>query len=348
MASGYEKIAVGDLLQPPSHLNQINEQSNLLVNMDFFPHASQAEPNSVVPSGSAESTIHQHQLPPRRKPPAKRKAATSSSSSSSSERRITRTKKSKKSSGPVVFKPSPLGRAHLMASDPRVQSIPSQGGAANTEQETQEAARSSLIRNGDLATPNSGIIRTQAERSSTPTVRRPSIFSNGIAATAISGEEGRHHQEPTITEPAANKVSWFPLNAAPILPLPRQHALQFSSHPLSPLNRLLFHNLPPQITSMYPVPKGLEGPATESAERPKSEWMDIENPIRLIVTYRRLGFSFDEIATKLELAGLPPDVVTPITVECLWRKADNKEFPPWYGDGDQKLRVFEMDDPEYL
>ncbi|KAL8879261.1 MAG: hypothetical protein Q9198_003097 [Flavoplaca austrocitrina] len=342
MASGYEKIAVGDLLQPPSHLDQANEQSNLLANMDFFPHASQAEPNSVVPTSSVESTIHQHQLPPRRKPPAKRKAATSSSSS---ERRITRTKKGKKSSGPVAFKPSPLGRAHLMASDPRVQWIPSQGGAANTE---QEAARSSLIQNGDLATPNSGIIRTQAERSSTPTVRRPSIFSNVIDTTAISGEEGRHHQEPTITEPAANNVSLFPLNAAPILPLPRQHALQFSSHPLSPLNRLLFHNLPPQITSMYPVPKGLEDPATESAERPKPERMDIGNPIRLIVTYRRLGFSFDEIATKLELAGLAPDAVIPMTVECLWRKADNKEFPPWYGDGDQKLRVFEMDDPEYL
>lgn len=96
---------------------------------------------------------------------------------------------------------------------------------------------------------------------------------------------------------------------------------------------------------MYPVPKGLEDPATESAERPKPEWMDIENPIRLVVTYRRLGFSFDEIATKLDLAGLAPDAVT---VECSWRKADNKEFPPWYGDGDQKLRVFEMDDPEYL
>ncbi|KAL8894136.1 MAG: hypothetical protein Q9192_004585 [Flavoplaca navasiana] len=311
--------------------------------MDFFSHAFQAEPNSVVPTSSAESTIHQHQLPPKRKPPAKRKAATSSSSSS--ERRITRTKKSKKSSGPVVFKPSPLARAHLMASDPCVQSIPSQGGATNTE---QEAACSSLIQNGDLPTPNSGIIRTQAERSSTPTVRRPSIFSSVIATTAISGEEGRHHQEPTITEPAANKVSWFPLTAAPILPLPKQQALQFSSHPLSPLNRLLSHDLPPQITSMYPVPKGLEDPATKSAERPKPEWMDIENPIRVIVTYRRLGFSFDEIATKLDLAGLAPDAVTPVTVECSWRKADNKEFPAWYGDGDQKLRVFEMDDPEYL
>ena len=331
----YENTILGNSLQPATHLGQANESSNSSANIEFFSHASQAESNSVVTTSFANSVIRQPEVPPGRKPPAKRKVV-----AASSERRITRTKKTNPWLEPIVFKAS---RAHLLAPSPDAHHYSSQAGASNTEQE----AASSLIHVDNLPTPNSRTMQPHVERPSTPIVLRPCIISNINATPAIFGEEGRH-QEPNTTDPPTIQVPWFPLNAAPMLPLPRQQVLRHSAHPLSPLNRSLSHDLPPQITSMYPVPKGLEDQATEAARRLKPELMESDKSTRLIVTYRRLGFRFDEIATKLHLAGYAPDAMTPVTVERSWRKADNKEFPPWYGDGAQKLRAFEMDDPDYL
>lgn len=331
----YENMILDNSLQPTTHLGQANESSNSSANIEFFSHASQAESNSVVTTSFANSAIRQPEVPPGMKPPAKRKAA-----AASSERRITRTKKNNPWLEPLVFKAS---RAHLLAPSPDVHHYSSQAGASNTEQE----AASSLIHVDNLPTPISGMMQPHIERSSTPIVLKPCMMSDINATPPKFGKEGRH-QEPNITDPPTIQAPWFPLNAAPILPLPRQQAIQYSAHPLSPLNRSLSHDLPPQITSMYPVPKGLEDPATEPAGRPKPELMEIDKSTRLIVTYRRLGFRFDEIATKLHLAGYSPDAMTPVTVERSWRKADIKEFPPWYGDGGPKLRAFEMDDPNYL
>lgn len=92
---------------------------------------------------------------------------------------------------------------------------------------------------------------------------------------------------------------------------------------------------------MYPVPSGLEASTTRPAD-------DIDNFERSIVTYRRLGLKFDEIAAKFHWGGFAADVVTATAVEQSWRDSDDKDFCPWYGDDALKLNVFEMDDPSYL
>ncbi|KAL8751050.1 MAG: hypothetical protein Q9199_006680 [Rusavskia elegans] len=331
MASTYISTVV-DPLEPLSHPDKIQVHNHPQANFDLFP---QAEQNNMVPANPPRPAPQQRKAPPKRKPPANRKAP-----AATTEKRVTRARRSiPPSLAAKVFKASPLARAHLMASNPGVRHYASQGEASTTGQEGAFSTHSNI-----LPESSSRLIQPQAERASTPILLRPRTFPDVYTTLATLAEQGRHHQEPAITNqahPHTNPMPWFPLGAAPTLAIPAQRPSQFSNNPRSPLNRSLFHDLPQKVTSMYPVPNGLEVSATQPAE-------DEDNFKRSIVTYRRLGLKFDDIAAKFHLGGFAADVVTAAAVEQSWRESDNKDFPPWYGDGVQKLRVFERDDPNYL
>ncbi|KAL8656565.1 MAG: hypothetical protein Q9226_002628 [Calogaya cf. arnoldii] len=363
MASSYFNTVVGPS-EPLSHPNDAMEYNHPSANLDFFPQDPEAGPSNMVPTSLPSPAAQQKKAPPKRKPPINGKAGTS-------EKRITRAKKSKPPSA-MVFKPSALARAHLLATSPAVGHYVSQG---ETSTELEWAAETHIE---NLLNSNSRNIQPQAEHAFEPNILRRHTLPKSHTTPAALAEQGRHTfpgfhtspaalaeqgrhtypgfhttsaasaeqgrpQEPTIQAPQPrNPLPWFPLDAATPSPaLPTLQPQQLPYHPLSPLNRPILHDLPQKITSMYPVPKGLEVSITQPVEDP-------DNFKRSIVTYRRLGLTFDDIAAKLHLAGAAADIVTAAAVEHVWRQSDEKDFPCWYGDRVQKLRVFERDDPNYL
>ncbi|KAI4235592.1 MAG: hypothetical protein LQ349_003071 [Xanthoria aureola] len=333
MASSYMSTVVNPLV-PLSHPDKTQEPHHPSANFDLLPRA---ELNTVIPADPPRPASQQKKAPPKRKPPASRKVA-----APTAEKRITRAKRSKPFLPAMSFQASPLTRTHPMASSTGVRRYVSQGEASITE---QEGASPKDI---NMATfPNSRMIhQPQAERaSSAPSFLRPLTFPDVPTTLAtLADHGGDHHQELAITNQAhlpKNPTPWFLRDAAPALALPAPQTSLFSTNPLSPLNRSLLHDLPQKVTCMYPVPSGLEASATQPAD-------DIDNFERSIVTYRRLGLKFDEIAAKFHRGGFAADVVTATAVEQSWRDSEDKDFCPWYGDDVLKLNVFEMDDPSYL
>ncbi|KAL8673916.1 MAG: hypothetical protein Q9168_001663 [Polycauliona sp. 1 TL-2023] len=330
MAPNYNNGTVFDPLQPLAYLAKAPEYTQSSANLDLYPHAPQAGPEKPISAGSPDLAPHQNKVPPKRKPPVRRKIA-----STTSEGRITRANKKKPLPGPSVLRASLIARAHIIAS---------QGETPAAEE------RNAFPTYDDIQPyPDSMPILPQAHRGSTPAFPTPCCTFDNVSNTfGLLAEQEHHQQELARADQALGPRSL--LNTAPILPLLIQQPLRFSTNPHSPLNRSLYHHLPPPFTSMYPVPRGLEDPATNTSKEPfEIESMGCRNYERSIVTYRRLGFRFDEIATKFHLAGFDPDGVTPMMVEGIWRRnAEDEEYPLWYEDGMPKLRVFEKDDPDYM
>lgn len=333
MASSYMSTVVNPIV-PLSHPDKTQEPHHPSANFDLLPRAEQ---NTVIPADPLRPASQQKKAPAKRKPPASRKVA-----APTAEKRITRAKRSKPILTAMSFQASPLTRTHPMASSTDVRRYVSQGEASITEQEGASPKDINMP-----TFPNSRMIhQPQAERaSSAPIFLRPLTFPNVPSALASSADHGgQHHQELAIkdqAQPPTNPTPWFLRDVAPALPLPALQISLFSKNPLSPLNRSLLHDLPQKVTCMYPLPSGLEASGTKPAD-------DMDNFERSIVTYRRLGLKFDEIAAKFHRGGFAADVVTATAVEQSWRDSDNKDFCPWYGDDVLKLNVFEMDDPYYL
>ncbi|KAL8787917.1 MAG: hypothetical protein Q9213_001944 [Squamulea squamosa] len=289
--------------------------------------------------------LDQLKQPSKRKPPVKRKAATTSTT----EKRVTRARKSKTSLAATVFKASPLARAHLMSSNPGSPHYASNGKASTTEQGGASSNQFDIP-----IDPTLQMIPPMPESVPASTILRRHTFPgcNSVPATSVGQEP--YYQAPTSAHQASpNKTltPWFSLDTAPTLPLPSHQYTQFSPHPLSPLNRCLSHSLPQNLTAIDPLPHGHPLSLTPSPPPLQSldpDSLDGDNFIRSIVTYRRLGLRFDDIAARFHLAGFAADVVTAPAVEHIWREAEQKDFPPWYDVGVQKLRVFERDDPDYL
>ncbi|KAL8848895.1 MAG: hypothetical protein Q9221_006120 [Calogaya cf. arnoldii] len=345
MASSYFDTVVGPL-EPVSHPDDALEYNHPSARLDLFPQDPEAGPNNLVPTSLSSPAAQQKKAPPKRKPPTNGKAGTS-------EKRITRAKKSKPPPA-IVSNASSLARAHLMASIPGLGHYVSQG---ETPTKLEWAAETRME---NLLNSNSRIIQPQAEHAFEPNILRRHTLPKSYTTPAALAEQGRHTfsgfhtspvasaeqgrpQEPTIQAPQPrNPLPWFPLDAATPSPaLPTLQPQQLPYYPLSPLNRPILYDLPQKITSMCPVPKGLEVSITQPVE-------DADNFKRSIVTYRRLGLTFNDIAAKLHLAGAAADIVTAAAVEHVWRQSDEKDFPSWYGDHGQKLRVFERGDPNYL
>ncbi|KAL8928124.1 MAG: hypothetical protein Q9172_001034 [Xanthocarpia lactea] len=340
--------AVVDSPEGLFHKAQAQEHSQSLANLDSFQLASQAERTRSVPTNSPRPVMNQHRAPAKEKSPAKRKRPVAST-----ENRVTRAKRSKPSLAALAFKASPLARAHLMVSNAGIRDHAFKGEASTPGHEGASLRQFEVPLNSSLR-----IIQPKSQPLRESTVLDPQIFPEFHSMPALLAEEKPHHQEhhqeltyPPQAMPLRNLTPWFPPDAAPALLLPTQQFPQFSSHPHSPLNRSLLHDVSKTISAVYPLPS--DRPTSLAPPPPPSgsaalESMDGDNFIRSIVTYRRLGLKFDEIASKFHLAGFAADIVTAPAVEHIWREADEKDFPPWYGDGVHKMRVFEMHDPAYL
>ena len=341
--------AVVDSPEGIFHQDEAQEHSQSLANLDSFPLASQAERTRSVPTHSPGPVMNQHEAPAKENPPAKRKRPVAST-----DKRVTRAKKSKSSVAAIAFKASPLARAHLMASNDGIRHRASKGEALTTGHEGASLTQFEVPLNSSLR-----IIQPKFKPVGESTVLDPQIFPDIYSMPALLAEQKPHHQEhhqefacPPQAMPLRNLTPWFPLDAAPTLPLPTQRLPHFSNHPHSPLNRSLLHDVPQTISAVYPLPysspTSLAPPPPPPSGSAALESMDGDNFIRSIVTYRRLGLKFDEIASKFHLAGFAADIVTAPAVEHIWRETDDKDFPPWYGDGVHKMRVFERHDPAFL
>ncbi|KAL8773000.1 MAG: hypothetical protein Q9209_002020 [Squamulea sp. 1 TL-2023] len=289
--------------------------------------------------------LHQLKQSAKRNPPGKRKAATAST-----DKRVTRAKKSKSSLAPKIFRASPLARAHLMSSNPG-----SPHYASNDEALTIEQGGASSNFFGIPTDPTLQTIPSMPESVPASTISRRHTFPGFNPASATTVGQELHCKALTSAHQAPpNNIltPWFSLDAAPTLPLPPQQSTQFSPHPLSPLNRSFSHSLPESLTAVYPLPHGHPLSFTPSPPPPIQSLdpnsLDGDNFIRSIVTYRRLGLRFDEIAARFHLAGFAADAVTVPVVERIWSGTEQKDFPPWDDMGLQKLKVFERDDPDYL
>ncbi|KAL8863579.1 MAG: hypothetical protein Q9178_000260 [Gyalolechia marmorata] len=342
----------GAVVDPPEglfHQDEAQEHSQSLANLDSFPLASQVERTRSVPTSSPRRVMDYHKEPAKANPPAKRKRPVAST-----DKRVTRAKKNKRSLAALAFKASPLARAHLVASNAGIRHHAPKGEAPTSGHEGASLTQFETPLNSSLR-----IIQPKSKPIRESTVLDPQIFPELHSMPALLAERRSHHQEhhqeltcPPQAMPLRNLTPWFPLHAAPTLPLPTQQFPQFSNHPRSPLNRSLLHDVPQTISAVYPLPydrpTSLAPPPPPPSGSAALESMDGDNFIRSIVTYRRLGLNFDEIASKFHLAGFAADIVTAPAVEHIWRETDEKDFPPWYGDGVHKMRVFERHDPAYL
>ncbi|KAL8994798.1 MAG: hypothetical protein Q9169_005334 [Polycauliona sp. 2 TL-2023] len=327
MASSHIDTAVVDPLQPLHHLDEAHEHNHYSANLVLSPDDCLPGPDNAVPASSPVPALQQKTVPPKRKPPARRKTVPATS-----EGRVTRgARKNRPSLAPSTPQASLLARAHSMAPSLGVQQYAFQAEDLVTNE--QSAFPSDA---GIQPHPSSTITLPQTQWRPTPSFLSPHTFPNADGTLAVSAEPVYHQQGSFI------------LNTATQLPWPTQQSSQFSTHPLSPLNRPLSLGLPPQMTCMYPIPKGLEDSAIKPTERLQPPSIENGYPRHSIVTHHKLGFNSNDIAPKAHLADFDPRLATLITAEHTSRKADESEYSPWYGQGVQRLRVFERDDPDYL
>ncbi|KAL8810395.1 MAG: hypothetical protein Q9200_002606 [Gallowayella weberi] len=292
-----------------------------------------------------KSCLIKYKIPTRLNVPAKRKV-----NPASTEKRVTRAQKPQPGDAQKPFEASPFARAHLRTPGSGLQNSPINLDAPASNEKSAFSMPLDLslrvLQPKPVHVPKSTILGQ----------REPSNFH----CTTL--DHGAHHPHqpvsPAQANPTADPLPWYSEEIAEsLVGLPIQQTTHLATYPFTSPRCTLTREPPHNFNAILPLPKGLEntpGPlpkilnVSTAAPRPETEvleTLDHENFIRSIVTYRRLGFRFDEIARIFHLAGLPAEIMTERAVEGIWREALGKDFAPWYGEGVvAKLMVFERDD----
>ncbi|KAL8798741.1 MAG: hypothetical protein Q9182_006429 [Xanthomendoza sp. 2 TL-2023] len=281
-----------------------------------------------------------YKIPTRMNVPAKRKLYPAST-----EKRVTRAKTTHPVDAQKPSDASHLARAHFRTSGSGLQDSPINVDAPAFN----EQAVSSMPLD-----PSLRVIQPKPVHVPTSTILGQYEPSNFHGTTPAHGS----HQPPEPISPAQahptkNPLPWYSDEIADrLVGLPLRQRLHLATYPFTSPRCALTREPPHNFTAIVPLPKGLENSPGRPLPKildvstvPLPDTLDHENFIRSIVTFRRLGFRFDEIAQIFHRAGLPAEIVTEAAVEGIWREAPGKEFARWYGERVAKLMVFEKDDP---
>ncbi|KAL8696770.1 MAG: hypothetical protein Q9224_002626 [Gallowayella concinna] len=317
-------------------------QTGLVSNRNEAPdnNSSVLEPTKCFPA-------KYQRLPTRMNVPAKRKA-----DPASTEKRITRAKKTQPMNTQKPFEASLLARAHLRTSRPGLQNFPIDVDAPASNEEAASSTR---------LDPALRVIQPKPVHVPMSTILGHNEPPN-LHCTTL--DHGAHPHKPTSPAPAIptkDPLPWYSHEiATSLIGLPMRKRVHLATYPFTSPRCALTRETPHDFNAISPLPKGFEiapyplpkiidvpPAAAPPPGSPVPETLDQENFVRSIVTYRRLGFRFDEIAKLFHRAGLPAEIVTEGAVEGIWKETRDKDFGPWYGESVQQFMVFERDDPTF-